>query len=472
MRTKIIIPVMLALSTAACHGKPRTQAPAPAYYKVQPDLAQKAAAYRDSTFRQLNREGLLLYGAYLPNGIFPDTMDPKLIQNYLDSHDIADAPAWHGALMIATALKMASNPSDNQDEAALAVLAQGLLKYYEITGKPGVFGRSYLNVTGDRLPWMETKEERPTKYWLKGPTGKWWRNGLAKGHFTYAVLGCGIPLMLHEQGKIDLQPATKKALTDFMIPAIRRFVAGGYRIRDWDDTYTEFGDLRPNVAFGPDWPELTGVPNGFNQLIVLSILSCARSHNNVYEALYDEQAQEYQRGIGASLKAAGEAIRLVGHSRIGKPSYSDMQLIGVAAFAYMLNEKRRPYLRGVHQGMEGLWKFMKYERNPLFTLPYFLIRPKEAGPKIAHVIRDLRDFPSPADKIAREFDKEDTNKVQLLRNRTTNSHYWKSSPFRRANFAGPPILHPKTKAQKIFSGQDYLIAYWLARFVDPSFPVK
>jgi hypothetical protein len=453
MKTKYAVAVLLV--TTACASKPRVQPPAP-WFTTDSRLDVKAAAYQTSTMAMTNNQGLLLYSAFKP------FTNPT---NYRESHNLADAPAWHGALMASVALKLAVDPNPG-DEANLTKLADGLLFYYTVTGKPGLVGRSYLaDYTGPRLPWMEDSTSRPTKYWMQGTGGRWWRNGLAKGHLTYAVLGCGIPLILHDQGRITLSPSTVAKLKSFMLPAVQRLVDGGFRYTDHDGGFTEFGDLRPDVSFGPDWPQLKGVPNGFNRAIVLSLLACCRSSDAGLNTLYEEKSKVWASGIKLSLELAGELVRNVGHSKLGKPSFSDMQLFGMACFTIMLQEQRRDILRGIHGGMVGLWEYMRYERNPLFTLPYALVRQNEAAARVPALIEDLRAFPMPADKTGRQFTKKDTDKIQPLANRTTNSHYWKSSPFRKVTTVGPKYTHPTTGAFNLYSGQDYLLAYWLGRFV-------
>ncbi|NIP97885.1 MAG: hypothetical protein GWO24_32440, partial [Akkermansiaceae bacterium] len=60
--------------------------------------------------------------------------------------------------------------------------------------------------------------------------------------------------------------------------------------------------------------------------------------------------------------------------------------------------------------------------------------------------------------------RDDTDEVQPLANRVTNSYYWKSSPFRRAVPPHDPALHPERGSRLHYAGADYLIAYWLGRF--------
>lgn len=452
--------LILLLALTACNVTPEVSEPN-GWYVPNTHLKQKAVEHRVRSMDLINKSGLLLYSAYLP---FTDET------NYLDSHNIADAPAWHGALMMSIALKLAVDGS-SADQDDLELLADGLLKYYEITGQPGLIGRSYLNdYTGPRLDWMSDKEARPTKYWMRGKGNRWWRNGLAKGHLSWSVMGCGLPLILERLNRIELRSSLREKLKAFMLPAVKRLVDGEFRYRDHDGGFTEFGDLRPDVSFGPDWPAIKGLPNGFNRAVVLAMLAGCVGHDAELSKLYADRSTEWADGIGSSLELMGEVIRKLGHSErktgIGKPSYSDMQLFGISCFVVMVQENRRTVLKGLHKGMVGLWEFMRYERNPLFTLPYWMARPDEAMSRYQDVERDLRDFPMPDQKIARSFKKRNSSRVQPLINRTTNTHYWKSSPFRHVVDPGEPMRHPKTGAINYFSGQDYLLAYWLGRFLN------
>ena len=449
---RLITVLFLTLFTA-CSVTPNIQ-PTQPWYETEARLDVKAVAHFDRTVEMVNASGLLLYSAYLP---FTDTI------NYRDSHNIADAPAWHGAFMIGLSLQMVV---EKGSEKTLTRLADGLLTYYAITDQKGLMGRSYLaDYTGPRLSWMEDEEARPSKHWRQGNGGRWWRTGLAKGHLTYAVLGCGIPLILHDRGEITLSKRTRDKLTTALLPLVRRLVDGGFQYTGHDGNPTEFGDLRPDVAFGPDWPALKGLPNGFNRALVLAMLATCHGRDDALTRLYDEKALDWADGIGLSLELAGEVVDRIGHSKIGKPSYSDMQLFGVSAFAIMLHEERRDVLKGLHRGLHGLWEYMKHERNPLFTFPYYMVRPLEAQARIPEILDDLRGFPMPDTKTAWAFAKKDTDTIQPLVNRTTNSHYWKSSPFRKVISVGERGKHPKTGAINVYSGQDYLIAYWMGRYL-------
>jgi hypothetical protein len=201
--------LLLSTTTACLGGAPPIAARQPRNETIR-DLEAKAAAITSQTLTLVDESGLLLYRALTPL---------SNEANFLESHDLADAPAWQGVLMAAFALEEAVSGRDRDPE--LRKLAEGLLGFYKASGQPGLLGRSHLvNYQGPRLPWMADKAFRPTKYWLQGPEGRWWRCGLAKGHFNEAMFGCAIPLALDRRGEIHLDPATRQALLDVLLPAV------------------------------------------------------------------------------------------------------------------------------------------------------------------------------------------------------------------------------------------------------------
>jgi hypothetical protein len=458
---------LLTLSSTACCLPPPDVAPANPWYKIQPDLLKKAKAHEQETMKLVTSSGLLLYRSWTPWG----DKGPER-QNALDSHDIADAPAWQGMLMAGLAFAQAVDGEDRSEK--LDKLADGLLAFYKISGTKGLLGRSHLSgYKGPRLPWMADKEARPTKYWLQGKDGSWWRNGVAKNHLNMACFGCAVPLALSRKGQIKLQPQTEKKLIAVLVPAVRHLIAGDFRIRDFDGQFTEFGDLRSGVTFGPNSPNLAGLPNPFNRVLVLHMLRSASFYDDEINTIYEEKAKRWPSGVGSTMDILGEVIENVCRSDFDKPSFSDMAAYGLATLSIHLQEDRRFILKPLNRGLKGLWEFMRYERNPCFTLPYFIARPREAI--IKDLLEDLHGFPMPDQKIQYQLGKngkEDTHDVQPLVNRPTNVNYWKSNPYRKlVNRAAKPAAHPKTGARQQYSGQDYLLAYWLGRYLK-AFPQR
>lgn len=457
----ITLTLAVTLTSAGCRNSAPRVALSEPWYETDRDLLKKAQLYEASSMSLVDDSGLFLYKAYKP---WSGTGRGRI--NWLDSHNLADVPAWQGMLMAALAFAEATDSRDRDQE--LSRLARGLKAFYEVTGVPGLLGRSHMrSYKGPRLPWMDSPKARPTKYWTQGPGGSWWRNGVAKNHLNLACFGCAIPLALERKGRLRLSKGTKELLISVLLPAVRHLVAGGFRIRDAHGEFTEFGDLRPDLTLSPNYPELSGLANPFNRVLVLHMLCSAGAYDPELKALYEKHVEDWCASLGGIMDLVGEVLNKVDRSEITKPSFSDMQAYGLAVLSLTLQEQRRPILKQLNRSMVGLWRFMRYERNPSFTLPYYLIRERSA--RINEVVQDLRAFPLPKDKIELQLegvDKVETEEVQPLENRPSNANYWKSSPYRKLRKAEPkPNRHPKTKAIRHFGGQDYLLAYWLGRYI-------
>lgn len=313
---------------------------------------------------------------------------------------------------------------------------------------------------------MEDKEMRPTKYWMQNDKGQWWRNGLAKSHWNRTVVGCAIPLTLDRAGEISLSDKTRDKLVYILVSLTQKMFKDGYRIRDWNGEFTEFGDLRPDVAFGSDWPEL-GLPNGFNRLVIANALKSAGAYDSNLNHVYNDMIKEWHEGIGTSMEITGEVIHAIGHWKTNKPSYGDIGSFSLAALSFLLQEDRREYTKSVSRAMNGLWQFMRYERHPIFTFTYAgLVRRQEGKKRIPPIIQDLRDFPDVDMKKRMSGGKKETDKVQPLANRQVNSIYWKSSPFAVVIHPQSVITHKETGDEYVYSGVDYMLAYWMGLYFD------
>jgi hypothetical protein len=213
-----------------------------------------------------------------------------------------------------------------------------------------------------------------------------------------------------------------------------------------DGDATEFGNLGPQLL------------NGFNMAVTLHVLASAAPYDARYQVLYRDMMASWGGRMGFSLEALGEVIALLGHWRIDKPSYSDMQQLACASLSLFLQDDQEEHRKKVKHAVHGLWEYVQYERNLPYVLVYSaFIAPGSVELELGEALEDLRDFP--ADKTPRAIlEEEDTKEIQPLCNRPLNTHYWKSSPYRRVIREGEPL-------QLLYSGQDYLLAYWLGRYL-------
>lgn len=453
----------LVLLCSSCASRPPKVARCDPWYTTEDDLAAKAAAHRRHTQSLLNEQGLLLYRACLPWG-----NSDEGVWNYRDSHDLADAPAWHGLEMASLAFEWAV--TGRVCDGKIQRMADALLEFYDITGVPGVLARCYLaDYTGPRLHWMEDPTERPFNYWMQGVGGRWYRKGLAKNHLNLAVFGCAMPLHLDRIGAIHLSRETREKLVAVVVPAVRHLIEGGFRIRDADGTFTRFGDLRPDVTVSPFGLPVSLAANGFNRVLALHLMLSASPYDPEIRRIYDLKARDWAEGIGDSMEVLGELVSWLGRQNYDKPSHSDMAAFGMASMSILLQESRRDVVRSVRRGMTGVWQYMRYEVNPLFTIPYSLIR--ECPSRIDDVVMTLRRFPMPSEKRFYRFETVvDSSRVQPIHNRPPSSNYWKSSPYRRVAASAvmtppTPVLSHRTGAEVVYSSQDYNLAYWMGRYV-------
>jgi len=201
-------------------------------------------------------------------------------------------------------------------------------------------------------------------------------------------------------------------------------------------------------------------------IITLNILKSAGVYDAEIETLYNEKRDEWASCINNSMSVMGEVLSWVGHWNFDKPSFSDFQAFALAATSLLLQEDDTSFKGEIGGAFDGMWDVMRFERNPTFTFPYayFARYAAETKHRIKECIEDLRDFPNPDQKIAYTSLRDDTDEVQPLANRVTNTNYWKSSPFRRALPPHDVFKHPQTGARQQLAGQDYLLAYWMGRY--------
>lgn len=440
--------LVLIVSLIGCAGVPDVAPRGGWYAPGSTDLLDKAYGYEVASLAHVNSQGLLLYTAWDPRTWGPEGDGWT---NYIESHDIADAPAWQGHLMASLAFAQAVDGKDRNGDIKRLIL--GLKEYYDITGVPGVWGRTYMSdYVGPRLPWMEDETQDPTKFWAQGAGGRWWRNGLAKNHFNSAICGLAITLELHNRGDIKLNDDTLTALLDVLRPAVVRFVENDFNLTEPNGEVTEFGSLGPQVL------------NGFNMIITLNALKSMSAYDANIKSIYEDKSESWGSRIDFSMSMVGWFMYTVGHWNFEKPSYSDMQAFGFAATSLLLQEPNSELADDIENALDGLWTVMNWERNANVTIPYYYFVKGCTGRGMNDIIEDLRDFPTAAQKIGVASGRDDTDEVQPLINRPTNSNYYKSSPYRRALPPHDPVVHPNTGAVQYFSGQDYLLTYWMGRY--------
>jgi len=411
----------------------------PIYELPTLSLAEKEAVLFDAIeTRHLNDQGYLLYLSYLPFS------NPG---NYQRSHNSADLPAWHGHWMASLGMRLAVSPS-SEVESLLHRAVQGLRTNFEATGVSGLLGRAYLKYEGDeRLPWMITEEQRPTRFWQKGENGFWFRNGVAKGHYAQAVFGLATVIGLENRGAISLDPTTSALVRQTLIDIAHYLIDNDYRIVDANGNVTEFGELN-------DWRY-----NGFSGLQLLAMLRTGKAIGD------DPCTDEYERLVASragsvvanTLGGLGDLYARVGRERFGH--FSDDQAIYTNAFVLFFNsdEGDEEILLDTEFALQKMWKFLRYARKTYMTFIQILLA-EVSDQEREQALETLRMFPDDK-RLISNLETEDTKSVQPIANQLINSHYWKTDYFRKATLTNGP-----RRMNAEYSGQDYLFVYWMGRY--------
>jgi hypothetical protein len=349
--------------------------------------------------------------------------------------------------MAALAMKLAVAPS-SEVESLIHRAVEGLRANFEATGVTGLLGRAYLKYEGDeRLPWMVTQEERPTKFWQKGENDFWFRNGVAKGHYAGAVLGLATVVGLENRGAIALDPATNALVRQTIIEIAHYLIENGYRIVDANGNVTEFGRLY-------DWRY-----NGFDGIQLLAMLRTGkaigdRKCSEEYDRLVASGAD---RVIAVSLGGLGDLYAR--HGRHKFEHFSDDQAIYTNAFALFLNsgQEDEELLEDVEYALQRLWQFLRYSRKSYITFIHALLV-GVSDEELGQALETLRMFPDDK-RIISALDLDETESVQPIANQRINSHYWKSNYFKKAE-----LTDGSSRMDVEYSGQDYLFVYWMGRY--------
>jgi hypothetical protein len=439
-KIKRIALISFLLLLSGCTHIPQVADRAP-WYETEADLAVKAEMLEQSTLAMTDAAGIHCYRSYLP---WQEALDA----NWLRSHDMADYPAWQGYLLAAFAFKQAVTGESQQQ--VISLLIDGIRYSWRVTGIEGLLCRSLTpGYTGPRLEFMDTPKENPTKYWVQGPTGEWFKCGVAGGHYSGVVFGLSILLYLDRRGDIDLTETLESKAIDTLVTTVRYVVDNGYRIVDFNGNKTEYGNQDPQFF------------NSYLAVALCNYLKSAGYYDEKCAREYEKQVDSWTRTAQTYNEALGEVMKMIGRWRLEKISTSDCLHYAGQNYCLMLMEDRETYVERLKHAATGIWDFFQYERHPIYTFMYLdRVRPQYADNFMPAIIEDLRDFPD--DKRSGKAIKTPTpGVVQPIANRCLSSYYWKSSCF--IKFDG--WEEEPDDDSVIYSGGDFLLAYWMGRYV-------
>lgn len=447
--------LLFALGLVGCAGAPTLDQKltySPPRWTPEPNLIVKAQTHETTTWEQVDSAGLLVYRVHLP------LSDPD---NWAESHNLADATAWQGYIIAALAFKAAAirtqSPGDYTAvmadvNAKIQKLAGVFPYFYNLTGQPGLIGRSLLpTYTGTvPLPWMGPVDE--SRWVRSSANGEWWLNRPNKDQVNMACVGLGIALALDRKGDIQLSAAAEQALIDALVPMVRRVVNDGYLVLDAQGNKTKHPDFTPNAALI--------FPNGFNRVMALQLLAGAAPYDSALQTEYEAKLPSWGTGYAWTLCLSGSWTRGRGHwKRSGNVGSSDAQAFAMSACSFLLQENRADYVKTAKKGLEGWWRFMKHEPNGVYTPIYAHFvetDPQQKAALMQGVLAELRDFPPV--KMQSPPNSQLTPKlVQPIHNRVVDVNYWKANPFLQM----PPT--PATTNRRA-AGMDYLLSYWMSRY--------
>ncbi len=323
---------------------------------------------------------------------------------------------------------------------------EGIITHFEVTGVEGLLTSSFVKYDGPRLDWMDTEEVNPTKFWMKGQNGYWFKNGVAKGHYGGTIFGLGIVVALDARGDISLSNPTRNLLYYCLNTITNYLIDNDYNIIDYDGKRTDFGKLN-------DWKY-----NGYSGLQLVAMLAAARTTGNLKAAV--ELEHLIDKNVGPALSASQGLVADL-YTRIGRQNalghFSDDIHVLESCLVYMLHAQPHEVAlqESVTHVVKKYWQFLRYSRKSIATyITGSIVGVTEEELEIAK--ESLKQFPLRKFFIS-NITKEETDQVQPIPTQKINSNYWKTNYFRKATLLGDKPEYTNIEAM----GQDFLSAYWM-----------
>jgi len=201
--------------------------------------------------------------------------------------------------------------------------------------------------------------------------------------------------------------------------------------------------------------------NSYFAVAMLNYLKAAGYYDEICAQAYEENADVWTNVAKEYNRLLGDTMLGIGRWTLEKVSTSDTLHYASQNYSLMLMEKETPYAERLATAADSVWSFFQYERHPIYTFMFIdQVRPEDKDIFLPAIIEDLRDFPDDK-KVGREERKETPAFVQPLANRHISTYYWKSTCYSSfVDWKEDPDEDSVT-----FSGGDYLLAYWMGRYV-------
>lgn len=309
----------------------------------------------------------------------------------------------------------------------------------EVTGRRGFPARSYIR-KGDPMPhggeWHWTSDGQ---YYWKGDTSS---DEIAGHFFIFSIA-------------YDLLPdePLKRRIVETCQRVMDHIIDHGYYLVDVDGKPTSWGYWSPEaLKRNPD-------ERALNSLQLLSFLKTAAHITGA--ARY---AAEYQK-VAWDLKYADMLTR-VDESRM-KLNYSDEELAMLPYYCVFQYEKDPTLLKAYRRGLDGWWKNIQREANPLWTFIYLTGEP-DARVDLAPAVRTL--YRMPMDTIEWTVKNSHRQDIVWAKTRDRFGHRealtllppderpvnkWNSNPF---------VVDESPGGHGEDDGAAFLLPYWMGRY--------
>ncbi len=407
-------------------------------------LRERAKTYQEILEeRHLSPEGLLVYRRIRPiteQGPWPDlaSLPPGSYGN------LADGCVWTSCYLASQSFRYATTGSD----AALLqvkITLSALQMLTDITGKPGLYGRSF-----DRGR-AEASYEAEHHEWRQG-AGRFsayrYRGDVSKDQIAGLIFGLIVTFELVPDQ--DVRNSCRLQL----LSLADHILDNDLNIVDIDGEPTRFGDLQGTIF---------GVPLGVNALIALSTLKGAFRATGLprFEDAYLDLV--HQGYIDFSYWAKFELF--------GKTNHNN-DVMGLLSTYSLLSLEEDPVIReGLISSIKRTFRYVGKEKNSLYNGVY--CSQVEVDPiLLLDAIESLVQFPD--DKVAEPLDLRERDELGRsfwhnrkgvpraahaipMKLRVMTSFNWKTCPYALVRGAA-------ADDEVVFSGCDYLLAYWLLRY--------
>lgn len=357
--------------------------------------------------------------------------------------DLADVPIWGGALTGAEALRFLATRDPAARDATLG-LVLGLDFLQEVTGVPGLLARNA--VPRDAVPAGDG-----TIFFDAAPPHEefLYRGDVSRDQYAGALFGYAMAFFA-----LGDDPAVAAAVRAGAAPIADHLLANGFRLRERGGKFTKHGDLRVH------WGGI--VPIGVNAGI--SLLALKLAHLSTGEPRY---AAAYRDLVADG--AAG-ALFWSKFQVFGKTNQNNDNMQYMANLPLALLEEDPALRRAYLDALARTWEYVRLEGNSFFTFATASVLPVEA--RAIDEARDtLRRFPTWKSRL--KVDVTDvaafgrfpfTNRRGVpkadgalpISYRAPSTYAWRDDPFALVSGGEP-------EGDTVFSGADYLLAYWLGR---------